>query len=81
MDCQNERTNKTIIRVLGKYFNPLLELTPHPLLEHAPRQEWRGVGVVERGRGPPDGDSRGARPERGRVPLFPFVVSSFLYLI
>ena len=33
------------------------------------------------GRGPPDGDSRGARPERGRVPLFPFVVSSFLYLI
>ena len=52
MDCQNERTNKTIIRVLGKYFNPLLELTPHPLLEHAPRQEWRGVGVVERGLGP-----------------------------
>ena len=51
MDCQNERTNKTIIRVLGKYFNPLLELTPHPLLEHAP-QAGRGVGVVERGLGP-----------------------------
>ena len=41
MDCQNERTNKTIIRVLGRHFNPLLE--------HAPRQEWRGGGVVEWG--------------------------------
>ena len=33
------------------------------------------------GRGTADGDSQRATTERGRVPLFPFVVSSFLYLI
>lgn len=41
MDNLNERVNNTIISPFVRHFNPLPE--------HAPRQEWRGGGVVEQG--------------------------------
>ena len=82
MDCQNERTNKTIIRVLGKYFNPLLEYAPHPLLEHAPRQEWRGGGGLNGACGLqlPDNHNESGGQGRAKPVLFSLALCEFVVI-